>query len=461
MRTRSTWRRPGRGAWSPLIALLLLLLLAGPARPDSRVLRVADVEIDGTWKTREAVVLQLLGLKPGDLLDPGRLLAGRDRLRRSGFFHEVQIRSRPGEERGEVILELSLRERHRPYLDTGFGYRDTGGWYLNLLSLRSENTLGLGGRNTLGLQLGFRSAGVVLDSWTPLHPDASWALRLRLSALGEQRLWYQEETQWDGLFDEYRLGLDRNQADLSLEWRPLDRLRLSAGLSSLTLEPREEGENRDTGDAIPLDELPAPIAAESGKSLLHGLSLGLLLGGEGTGGRPGTSLQLGARLVDEALGAQRSYQRWTLALSSCRRLRPGHDLALGLRAGLMGGDAPWHERFHLGGTYSLRGFRDHSLSPLDGHGSFWTASGEYRFPLAASARTRLGGVIFLDAGRGGGLPEGRSYEIDYEALQLGMGYGVRLELPWAGVLGFDVGFPVTRGVTGESVWYYLTLGHSF
>lgn len=450
--------------WSLALLILLMLPQASAAEGESsaeRSLRVSAVEIDGAWKTRESVVLHLLDLRPGDELTPAELLRGRERLLRSGFFHEVHISSRAGEARGEVILELKLRERHRPYLDTGFGYRDTGGWYLNLLSLRSENTLGLGGRSTLGFQLGFRTAGAALETLLPLRADASLALRLRLSALSEERLWYEEEPGWDGLFDQYRLKLNRSQADFGLEWRPRARAQFSLGISGLKMEPQEEGENRDLKEDVPLEDLPSLVVAEVEPAKLHGLTLGLRLGSGGMDGKPGRTLILSGRLVDEGMGSDRSFQRWSVALSSTHRLFAGHDLALGLRAGYISGDAPWYERFHLGGSYSLRGFRDYSLSPLDGHGSFWTASGEYRFPLTASKWTRLGGVVFFDAGRGRDLPKGREFEVDYDSLQMGMGYGVRYEIPWAGVLGFDVGFPVTRGVTGESTWYYLTLGHSF
>jgi outer membrane protein assembly factor BamA len=171
--------------------------------------------------------------------------------------------------------------------------------------------------------------------------------------------------------------------------------------------------------------------------------------------------------VDSSLGADRSYARGSAALRLVTPLPGGHSLAFALRGGIVGERAPWYDRFRLGGSYSLRGFRDHSLSPPAGHTSFWSASAEYRFPLIRGAdprRTRLSGLLFLDAGQGGLAAADRDAlgaSIDYEAVQLGAGYGVRWRLPWIGILGFDVGIPVTAGVTGENLWYYLTLGHSF
>jgi outer membrane protein assembly factor BamA len=188
-------------------------------------------------------------------------------------------------------------------------------------------------------------------------------------------------------------------------------------------------------------------------------------------GAPGHSLSLRGRLASEALGAEADYGRWTLAARATQALPAGHRLALGLRGGWVGERAPYYERFRLGGSYSLRGFRDHSLSPPEGHDAVFTAALEYRVPLLAArgghghgrSGERLGALAFADAGRGwlertGSLAEP---DIDYDEWQLGAGYGLRLTLPWLGTLGLDVGFPVTAGITGEPVWVYLTLGHTF
>ena len=76
---------------------------------------------------------------------------------------------------------------------------------------------------------------------------------------------------------------------------------------------------------------------------------------------------------------------------------------------------------------------------------------------------RLIGLVFADAGRGWANDRVATVEpdVDYQRWQLGAGYGLRLRLPWVGLVGLDVGLPVTAGITGEPVWLYLTLGHSF
>ena len=488
IRLRSaSWRR------LPLAALVLLLLaapgggwaLAEPdataaeaaaqapamptaaeAAPAARGLVIESVNFTGQWKTRKAVLERLLGLAPGDAVDAATLAAARARLYDSGYFDSVEIATEPGAERGAVRVTVSLRERHRPYVDTGFGFRDPEGWYLTLLGLRFENPVGLGGRATLGLQLGFRTAGAEVEWLQPLRARGDLALRLRAGVRNEKLLWYENEPGWLGLYDEHRLGLERAEASLGLLWRPATLLGLELGLSAASVEPETTGENRDTDQDVPSYRLPRIFQAEASRRDLNGVLVGLSLGTGGMDGAPGHSLSLRGRLASEALGAEADYGRWTLAARATEALPAGHRLALGLRGGWVGERAPYYERFRLGGSYSLRGFRDHSLSPPEGHDGVVTAALEYRVPLLRAKRgpgsERLGALAFADAGRGwlerGSLAEP---DVDYERWQLGAGYGVRLTLPWLGTLGLDVGFPVTAGITGEPVWVYLTLGHTF
>lgn len=438
---------------------------APPAAPAARALRVESIAFSGQWKTREALLRERLGLAPGDPVDAAALAAARARLLETGWFDAVELSTEPGSARGLLRVLVGLHERQRPYLDTGFGFRDPEGWYLTLIGLRMENPVGLGGRATAGLQLGFRTAGAAAEWLQPFTAGGGLAARLSLRIQNEKLLWYENEPGWIGLYDEHRLGLERSEAALSLIARPRRPLALELGLSATSVEPDAEGENRDTDAEIPSYRLPPAFQAEAGRRQLNGVLVGLSLGEGGVNGAPGASLSLGGRLASEALGAEADYARWTVAARATAALPAGHRLALGLRGGWVGERAPYYERFRLGGSYSLRGFRDHSLSPPEGHDGIFTSAVEYRVPLVAARRggERLSALAFADAGRGwldraGALAEP---DVDYEEWQLGAGYGLRLTLPWLGTLGVDLGFPVTAGITGEPVWVYLTLGHTF
>ena len=438
------------------------------AAPTGRTLRIASVEFEGQWKTRKAVLRALARLEPGDPVDADALAAARGRLLDSGFFDSVDLATAPGDVRGTVRVTIRVAERHRPYVDTGVGWRDPEGWYLTLLGLREENPLGLGGRATLGLQLGFRTYGVEADARVPLGAASRFSLHLRLRGQQERLLWYENEPGWIGLYDEQRLALDRAEASAGLGWAPRPDFGMELGFAGRSAEPAAEGVNKDQHDTtVPSYRLPPAFQADAGSRALNGLYLGLSAGRGGMDGAPGRSVVLRANVVKEGLGADADYLRVTGAARATAALPGAQRLALGLRAGWVGEDAPYYERFRLGGSYSVRGFRDHSLSPPEGDDGFLTAALEYRVPLLGRARgaghERLIGLVFADAGRGWANDRVATVEpdVDYQRWQLGAGYGLRLRLPWVGLVGLDVGLPVTAGITGEPVWLYLTLGHSF
>ena len=99
----------------------------------------------------------------------------------------------------------------------------------------------------------------------------------------------------------------------------------------------------------------------------------------------------------------------------------GGDLVLSgrLAAGIASRGTPYYERFTLGGIYSVRGFRELSLSSTEGDDGGWIACCELRFPLIPSVgapprlsglaffRTACGGAISVLASRGTARPCGR------------------------------------------------------
>jgi len=110
--------------------------------------------------------------------------------------------------------------------------------------------------------------------------------------------------------------------------------------------------------------------------------------------------------------------------------------------------------------YSIRGFRELSLSPPRGSDGFVIGSEEFRFPLIgtrANVPPKLTGLVFVDAGIG--WVRGEAFKAsDIEAAA---GYGVRLRLPWIGTLGIDAGVPFTDGRTGDQFYIHGCLGFSF
>ena len=101
-------------------------------------------------------------------------------------------------------------------------------------------------------------------------------------------------------------------------------------------------------------------------------------------------------------------------------------LAFNVQGGTVVGDLPPYEAFSLGGTDSVRGYKDGDL----GSGrSFVTFSAEYRFPLFSI----LGGALFFDAGSdlgtAGNVPGNPAGIRDKPGSGFGYGAGLRIQSP--------------------------------
>ena len=117
------------------------------------VVRVGYVEVVGQRRTLEGLVLDLVGLRPGDVLTPEVLDRGQQALLRTGLFFSATLTPRnPEVQEGEKTVQVQLRERPRQEFQTSFGFSLADG-----PRIATQYTLG----NLLGRNLTFSAVGRV------------------------------------------------------------------------------------------------------------------------------------------------------------------------------------------------------------------------------------------------------------------------------------------------------------
>ncbi|MFQ6114995.1 MAG: POTRA domain-containing protein, partial [bacterium] len=133
------------------ITLLILPSFAFSQTPDStRQLTIEHIEVTGITKTSRNVVFRYLTIQEGDVINPARVEANYRRLSQTNFFKEVDIYTRPGSEKGKVVVVIEVKERHWPYFQFEGGHSDLNGWYFVPASLRFDNFFGSG--NFIGIR---------------------------------------------------------------------------------------------------------------------------------------------------------------------------------------------------------------------------------------------------------------------------------------------------------------------
>jgi len=422
------------------------------------VLILEAVEVNGNTRTTEQTVQFYLPVRPGDRVDQHALLAAVEELRRSELFAEVDFYTRPGSERGRLVLVLEVREKGVEFR-LGTGNSDLEGWYLIPAQLSADNRLGRGEQLDLQLKIGYRHAGLVLAFEQPRLGDGRSYWGLRASSLATDRIYFFEQA-------EYRHRVTRGSADVRFGRRLTRRLAGEIGFcfeevkadSFATAYASDESRDIAVGDELPWEELPAEVASAAGqrrRSIAH-LELRvdsrsrLRVAGSPAAGLWGRLRVAGYLQGDASFGAVRGdlrgYRRF-LGGSLCGRVQ----------ARAVGERAVFYDRLYLGGLYTVRGFPSQSLTDPGGGTWLWSASCEYRAPLVGDrARPRLAGVLFVDVGEGGTR---RDRVLQDPAAAVG--WGLRLRVAWLGWLGLDFGIPVTPSPVEESYRAHLSIGWTF
>ncbi len=436
---------------------------APPISAPARRLRVERVEVEGNARVAERVVRRHAALAAGDPLDPAALARARRRLMATGYFRDVRIAPRRGSRPGDVVVRIAVDERPNPVFETGFGYHDLNGWFLTLVGLRLHNLLGDDSTLRLGLRLGFRVIGADLAWRKAIGNDARTALALRLSAYTAEQIFYTDDpalrTGTDPVSG-YRQDVSRGTLELLLEHRLGARARIEAGLVSHTARPDSVFAPLDApGSTQPADSLPSALRARNAELSWGGATVRFYRDTRDSREWPRRGSFVRATLDLYGASSERTdaFVRATIDARRFVAAGAGRVLALHVAAGATSRRTPYFERFYLGGNYSVRGYREWSLSPEDGDHAFWTASAELRLPLGgASARPRVVGLAFVDAGTGWQIDEHEPGDVFASA-----GWGLRVRLPWVGTLGLDAGVPWTSSPTGDPFRLHALVGFSF
>lgn len=422
-----------------------------------KALMVRAVRYEGLQATRRKLVERAVAITSGGPLTHQSIRRAERELFRLGLFRNVQLLTRPLEERpGFADLVVKVEEIPRLSYLTTFGY-DTEEQFRASAALSNENVAGLGRNGSVQLfasatRQGVRATledrhlrrnrwiGLATIGWTREQREGftltsvGGALQVGSPERAKERwqLRYQLE---DNRFSDVTLDI----SDQSVETR-----RLGALIGSYVVDRR--------------DDLFKP--------------------------RSGWMARTELGVWSSPLGSEESFLRWTGSITKLQPLGSRLVLVGGARAGrstVFGGTTtvPLSRRFFLGGSSSLRGFARDAVGPVDVNGK--PLGGDEYLVLNAELRWRVWGaleaVVFADAGNtwlrepgndtGGApfvipdSPRNVGYRPqDGRTLRRDVGLGVRYASP-VGAFRFEYGFnldPIASESGGE---FFFSIGEAF
>jgi outer membrane protein insertion porin family len=409
---------------------------------------IERIDIRGNSKTKDKVIRRELAVSPGETFDMVRVKLSKQRLEGLQFFEKVDARPEPTEVPNRKNLVVGVDEKNTGNLTLGAGFSSVDA-LVGFVEFSQGNFdlfhpptfTGGGQKLRLRVQMGTEEQAYTASFIEP------WFLGRKL-ALGVD-LYYQELAyeSIDTIYNEVKAG---------------GRVSLTRALGSDFLIGSVHVGVEDIGillnSGYGATNTPADIMQQVGYSLLYRMGGSLAYDTRNSVRLPdkGQRTELSGEYVT---GGSEFYKLGLTTSWYFKGLAKGHVLELvgrtGVAQSLDGTDVPFYDRYYLGGLYSLRGFKYHSISPRDpnylnpnypymlsepiGGDSFWFGCAEYSLPIFEQEHgIGVRFAVFYDVG----AVMAKAY--DYANTQFyndNWGVGIRLNLP-IGPLRLDYGIPI-------------------
>jgi outer membrane protein insertion porin family len=412
--------------------------------------RVRSVQVVDNLKTHDAVVLREMQVFPGDVFSNSLVGLSQRDIFQLGFFEDVQVDFAPADTEGDIDLVMKVKEKQTGQFSFGMAYSAQTS-ATGFIQVQETNFRGRGQNLGVAWQFGSRQRYVDLNFTEPWFRGTPTLVGADLF----DRYQYNFDDFYESRVKGLALRLGRripgtrfSRVGLRYE---LSETRLS-NFSSAYVNYLDVLENQIGADDFPyerLDEVDWPRTKSS-------VTLSLSRNSTDNPFFPtqGSKTTYSAELSGGLLGGEIDYHKHEFKQSYFQKLPAGFALnlrtSLGLIVGLGSADGvPDYEKFRLGGNriYPLRGYRDLEVVPRGNPGfiggRFYTImNAEILYPLTKAVQL-LG---FVDQG-----DTWNSFtEADFTNMRKGAGFGVRVEVPMMGTIGFDYGYGFDRA--GGAGW---------
>ena len=405
-----------------------------------------SITIEGNTKTQQKVIIRELALKPGDVFDYKRMQSSEKRLKNTAFFDEVRLRPESSNIPGRKNLNVLVSEARTGSFSFGAGFGSVKSTQF-FLEMKQSNF------DINDWKSGFQGAGQKFRARISLGKKSNQAL------IGFEEPWLFEERLTFGTniystdsaynstyYDELRSGIEFYirrrlfelvEAKLSYKYESVDIYDVIA-----------------SADLTVPDSIPDVFQNAVGKQTVSKLGLTLLRDNRDSllFTRSGNRTSIDTEFA--GLGGDVDYFKldmrtaqfiptadlWNQSLSIIGRL--GMIIPLKDDA-----EAPFYDRFYLGGPETLRGYDHRDIGPrsTDGVGNYSkeTAGGhtyglfsaEYSFQVSEG----LGLVAFYD----GGFVNAKESDFSFDDYVDNIGIGARL-LMMGSPLKLDYAFPLNK-----------------
>jgi outer membrane protein insertion porin family len=377
------------------------------------------IEVKGNEKTKTNVITREMKLKPNQPFNVKDAKRSMQKVYNLGYFEDVNMKLNPGKEPNGIVLETDVVEQKTGRFSIGGGYSQNDGM-VGIIELGDDNFRGTGDKVNLHWEFGGNASNRNYQvSYTrPWLDSKQTSLGFSVYNMTNQYSDYNDDGDTQSTYDKNRRGWDVT----------LGRPQGEYGQNYITLKQRTDtyegwvsgvdysGIETDATTQAFMADHPNYLTDNFGKtnsvSLMHVYDTRDNVFSPTEGNR----VALTAEFAGGALGGDFTYNKYTV--ESRDYLKVGHAQVVALRGtiGYADGKMPDSGRFAVGGSDTLRGYRDDQFKG----DKMLAATAEYRFPIAS----KVEGVAFTDIGKAW---TGEGYKLN--DLEASVGVGIRVTTP--------------------------------
>jgi outer membrane protein insertion porin family len=402
---------------------------------EHEVAYVDKIKIRGNVKTRDVVIRRELRIYPGDKFDGDKLRRSKERLQNLGFFDEVSYDTEDTQVPNKKDLLVEVKETKTGTFSFGGGY-STVDQFIGFVEIEQKNFdwknfpyfTGAGQDLRFRASLGAVSSGFDLsftNPWVFDYPVSFGFDAYKRTHERDEDVGYGYEENVTG--GDLRLGREISEylrADLTYR---LDQIEIKDITDTATDDLKKEAGKNTISSLIPA------LTFDSRDNVFDPKRGDLLTGSlEWAGG---------------AFGGDKDFWKFFGRASHYFPLPRSSALELRGRIGLAdpygnSDSVPIYERFFAGGAYSIRGYEERKIGPIDsvskdplGGESMLIGNIEYVYPLLDFLKL----AAFCDTGN----VWSKMSKIGSGGFKSSFGLGIRIKTPLGPIM-LDYGIPLNK-----------------
>jgi outer membrane protein insertion porin family len=323
---------------------------------EGRSLIVESIRFEGNTKTNASVIRNYLTIEEGKPATRRQLSADEFRLQQTNFFKDVYILTLPGSEKGTARVVVQVKERRWPFLQFKSGYNELDGWYISPLGIRFDNLLGHGNIFGGDLVIGDRVTATHIGFIRPFIWGSEYDFQIEVFATQRDFVHFVEGDKFNQLVKEggLKLGISGNSG-----------IPKFFSLAFISQNARADSFLTRGSDKSTKYAPPPYLAMDSGENEIRRFVLAFTVDTRNYKGNPSAGWW-GSASYDQSSKNLGSFANYYSTVVDLRRYQPiwkNLTGAVRLKWGKVSEDAPFYEKFYLGGPNSLRGYDDRGLTP--------------------------------------------------------------------------------------------------